>query len=625
MLAALADAKSLTTLLLPRDQWRPYPPAADRTAWAALPPAVRQGCLKAAEDALAAPWPELPATLFLEFARNGDRQKFQEPYFLRRGQLMALAIGECLEGKGRFLDRLADGIWLLCEESSWCLPAHIGMQKAGSGLPDTAEPVLDLFAAESGAMLAWVHYLLGPELAAVSPLITERVRREIAGRILVPARERDDWWWQGFRGNAVNNWNPWINSNVLACALLLEPDAAVRAALVAKTLRSLDCFIDPYPADGGCDEGPGYWSRAGASVFDCLEILDSATAGRLAVWDRPLIAEMGRFICRAHLAEHWFINFADAPARTTPDATLVYCYGQRIHDPELMAFGAWFRRETEERNYAQMGSAGRLLRQLFTSAGLAVAPARAPLWRDSWLPVLQVLVARSQAGSTAGLTLAAKGGHNAESHNHNDVGNFIIYAAGRPVLIDAGVETYRRETFSKDRYSIWTMQSQYHNLPTLNGAQQLPGAEYRAAAVSCVCDDRQATLELDLAAAYAPAAQLTSWVRRLNLQRGGPVTVTERYACSRAPSDLYLSLLTPCEPRLGGGAIDLLPRPLPAGQRTGAARITYEPAKLQASVEVVTVTDGHLRGVWGETLYRIILRAVNPGATGEFTLQVAEA
>ena len=91
------------------------------------------------------------------------------------------------------------------------------------------------------------------------------------------------------------------------------------------------------------------------------------------------------------------------------------------------------------------------------------------------MPDREIMTARSFPNSSEGLYIAAKGGNNAENHNHNDVGNFIIYCDGKPVIIDVGVETYIQKTFSKDRYDIWTMQSQYHNLPTINGVQQKNG------------------------------------------------------------------------------------------------------------------------------------------------------
>ena len=107
--------------------------------------------------------------------------------------------------------------------------------------------------------------------------------------------------WMGLRGESVNNWDPWISSNWLTSALLMEPDAERRRAAVGKILRCLDNFMNGYADDGGCDEGPGYWGRAAASLFDCLELLHAATAGQCNGFTLPLVGEMGLYICRAHI------------------------------------------------------------------------------------------------------------------------------------------------------------------------------------------------------------------------------------------------------------------------------------------------------------------------------------
>ena len=70
------------------------------------------------------------------------------------------------------------------------------------------------------------------------------------------------------------------------------------------------------------------------------------------------------------------------------------------------------------------------------------------------------------------LCLAVKAGDNADSHNHNDTGSFTVYKNGLPLIIDVGVESYTQKTFSPRRYEIWTMQSAYHNLPTINDIMQ---------------------------------------------------------------------------------------------------------------------------------------------------------
>lgn len=200
-----------TLNLIPRADWRPYPTLADRAAWEGLPASVREAYLAQGEVLQKEEWPTLLAARYMDFARDGNRSRYEEPCFRRRSMLAGLVVAECMEGRGRFLDDLVNGIWLICEVSSWCVPAHIRVQRAGIGLPDTREPIVDLFAAETSAMLAWADYLLGDRLDGVSPLVRPRIAREIQARILAPYWERDDFGWMGFGGQRVNNWNPWIN------------------------------------------------------------------------------------------------------------------------------------------------------------------------------------------------------------------------------------------------------------------------------------------------------------------------------------------------------------------------------------------------------------------------------
>ena len=167
------------------------------------------------------------------------------------------------------------------------------------------------------------------------PLVRERVRLEVDRRILTPNLERDDFWWMGFTPREVNNWNPWINSNWLASVLLLERDPERRVRAVAKIARSLDRFVDAYPDDGGCDEGPSYWGRAGASLFESLELLHAATGGRLDVYREPVVRAIGQYIARAYIAGDYYVNIGDASAKVKPEPELVFRYGRAVGDPSL--------------------------------------------------------------------------------------------------------------------------------------------------------------------------------------------------------------------------------------------------------------------------------------------------
>jgi Heparinase II/III-like protein len=615
LLTSAWSEEKIASALTPHSRFRPFPTAADRVGWDALPSDARAALVAKGEAQLKSSWEVLPASLFLEFKRTGNRSHFEGVRNRRRNKLEQLVTAECVENQGRFVDEIANGVWLTCEETFWGYPAHLGAQKAGTGLPDVAEPVIDLFAAETSMLLSWTGYLLGPQLAAVSKLIPDRIRLEVDRRILTPGLTREDFGWMGFRGGAPNNWNPWISSNWLTTALLMESDEKRRQASVYKILRCLDNFLNGYHDDGGCDEGPGYWGRAGASLFDCLELLHTASNGALDGFSLPLVHEIGLYICRAHIYNEWYTNFADASARVHPDGDLIYRYGRRVGDETMMKHGAFAAFERDPDGIPG-DSLGRQLPALFHLAELRKAPRAQALIRDVWLPGVQVMAARREKESPRGLYLAAQGGHNAESHNHNDVGNFLVFADGQPAIIDVGVETYTAKTFSSKRYEIWTMQSAYHNCPTIDGVMQAAGREYAAGNLSYAAGGPTSEFQLNLEKAYPKEAGLKTWRRSLRLDRGkNEVAVTDTYALDKAAKVITLTLMTPCKvTQEGAGRLSLENR----------VKVLYDAGAFTPAVEEIKLEDGRLKGSWGERIYRILLKAQNPALTGTWTTRIAQ-
>lgn len=612
----------LESILISQEDWHPYPTVEDRDDWIGLPNAVQRAHLKLGESALGFEWPTVPATLFLEYARVGNRSNYQNVRNVRRDVLRNLVIAECLEAEGRFLDDISNGIWTTCEETYWGVPAHINVQKAGVGLPDAEEPTVDLFAAETLSLLAWTCYLLGDQLDAVSPLIRPRIVYEAQRRVLTPCLEREDFGWMGFSGRRVNNWNPWICSNWLTGSLLLEEDADRRVASVKKILQCLDAFINSYDSDGGCDEGPGYWGRAGASLFDNLEILYSATDGAMDVYMHPLIRNMGQFIYRAQIADHYFVNFADASAVVTPSPSLTFRYGKAIGDRGMVGLGVWTAQEQNLGSGTLNDSLGRQLPALFALDALLEATPGQPLPRDVWLGGIHFFAARDVEGKSEGFYVAAKGGHNAESHNHNDVGNFIVYMDGKPLIVDAGVETYTAKTFGSSRYELWTMQSAYHSVPTVNGIQQVPGRDFAASNVFYSAGDDHAEFVLDLARAYPEEAGIKSWTRTVCLVRGEEVIVTDRFDLRVAMSETSMQLITPCGVTVDEGVLVLQETPFGRDRVSGSARVRYDVEVFDVHVERVAITDDKLGGVWGDHLNRIVFEAKEMTLHGEWGFRI---
>jgi hypothetical protein len=616
----------LSEILLARDTWHPFHTWNDRERWQALPEPVASHLLELGQQALNKPLPPLPATLYLGYARTGNRSNYEAVYFQRRTLLQNLVVAECVEGQGRFLDAAADALWSVCEESSWCLPAHVAVQKARVGLPDVNEPMVDLFAGETAVTVAWTIYLLGSQLDRVSPQLRHRAELELQRRILTPVYDRDDFGWMALNVSSPdrrpNNWTPWISASVLTTALLAEPDANRRAQIVHKMLRSLDGFLRFHPTDGSCDEGPGYWSRAGGSLLDCLDVLHSATGGKLDVYSHDLVRQIGRFIYRAYIADDYFVPIGDCAARFEPERSLVFRYGKRIDDPNLKALAA---------HAASVDSilGGRFLgRQLYAVFDaveiLESASASPPLLRDVWLSSeeLQLMAARSNACSSEGLYVAAWGGHNAQSHNHNDVGNLLVFANGRPVLIDAGAPTYTAQTFSSKRYDHWAFQSAFHNLPTINGIMQSAGRQFAARQVVYETNDSSAVLRMDIAPAYPAAAKVKSWLRTVRLNRGRNVELVDAFELTEIVGPTTWNLLTPLEADISRSGHVSLRESGASDQVPPQVDVEYDANKLEPGVERIELDDARLAKSWGTHLNRLVFRAKSPALHDTWTLRV---
>lgn len=617
---ALQDGK-----IAARENFRLLPSCHDRDAWNAVDPEARAYYIGAAEAYLGRPVPALPASLYMEFVRVGNRSRYEAPYFARRRALFALTVVECLENSGRCLNDIVDLVWAMCEESSWVLPAHNNQSVSARhvaplALPDTEEPpYIDLFSAETGALLSLVNHLLGEKLNEVSTIVSRRMSLEIRRRILTPYLERDNLFWMGFASDRpVNNWNPWINSNVLVCALLEEPSPERRNALLARIARSLDRFLDGYAPDGGCDEGPGYFNVAGASMLDALELFDLASGGAVSLYDEPLIQNMARYILHVHIHGRYHINFADAAACVTPDAMLLRRAAERMGLEDLKRYAEYALAAGFAASPYQLirHTEYRRLRNLLTyrrSEG-ALPAANEPL--SHAFDGIQVAYARQHADGT-GLYFAAKGGHNGESHNHNDIGNYILYADGEPVLCDVGVETYCRKTFSAERYDIWTMQSRCHNTVMIGGSDQRPGEQYAARGFSFADDGSAAVFHVDMAGAYGEDAHAESYAREIRLDRAsGELTVCDRFALSEAHAPLALPLMLSAEPRLAPGEAYI------PYAKNRVVRLSFDPAVFDAVCERIPLTDPQLLDNWKRpALFRLVLTRRDLPLTGEHTLR----
>ena len=575
-----------------------YPPYADRAAWAALPGAARW---KAAGDAAlqdADTLPRLPLSLWLRFTQKGDRTAWEHAYFARRRTLCALVMAEAVTGAGTYLPAIADTAWAICEESAWQLPAHNSYIRDTPQLPlpDVTRPIVDLFAAETGALIATVYGLLGAALDGYAPGFSVRLKGEVERRVLAPYRTAH-FWWMGSGEEPMCNWTPWCTQNVLLAAAQCAP-AETLPVYVKQAAYSIDCFLKDYGEDGCCSEGAQYYRHAALTMFNALDLLCRIAPGVFDdVWAEPKIRNMAEYIVNMHIAGPYYLNFADCSPLAGARGVREFLFGQRVASAPLMTLAArdWadaLQQPDPDRLHHPDDSEGINLyyhiqaalaeREVLAFAQSAVSAVP----HDVWYPSVGILACRCGA-----YALGAKAGNNADSHNHNDVGSVTLYKNGAPLLIDVGVETYSKKTFSPQRYEIWTMQSSWHNLPEFEpegaGYQQQPGLEFAARDVAV--SDALDAITMDIAPAYGAVPGLGFYRRRVQLNENG-LTLQDETDFSRT---VALTLMSVEKPAVDGSTVQF--GALAAAHVDGAQRIM---------TESVPITDPRLRQAWPDTLYR---------------------
>ena len=588
--------EQLKEALIMNGEWVPYPAYSDREGWnSLLNDEDRQTLINAGEKMLDYRWQVIRATDYLEYERSGERNIMQNPYEANRKAINMLMMAELAEGKGRFVDQLINGVFFSCEMTSWVLSAHLPRQSTKRSMPDWREQIIDLGSGNYGSMLAWVYYFFHDTFDKADPVISLRLRHELQERILDPFMENDREWWMAFYwkpGEIINNWNPWCNSNVLQCYLLLEENRDKLTDAVWRTMQSVDKFINFVKSDGACEEGTSYWGHAAGKMYDYLQILSDGTNGKVSLFKNPMIRRMGEYISRSYVGDGWVVNFADASAKGGGDAPLIYRYGRAVGSEEMMQFAAYLLKG--KRPTIPLGNdVFRTLQCVLLNKGLEQTRPAHNVPACTWYPETEFCYLTNNSG----WFLATKGGFNNESHNHNDAGTFSLYINNTPILIDAGVGTYTRQTFSSERYSIWTMQSNYHNLPMINGVPQRFGQEYKATNV--VCKEKQRFFSADISTAYPEEAAVNSWIRSYKLENKRLV-ITDKFSLKETRAANQVNFLV-------WGDIDISK----AGKvivKVGEEQATLEyPANFKATLETIELPDTRLSNVWGKQIYRIVL------------------
>ena len=535
--------ENIQDLVLPYESFVPF---YDRGGFK-INPEHKDALVEAALPLLEKKHESLCASDFLMYSRNGNRSVFEDKYFPRRTHLTTLVAAEAAEGEGRFIDKILDLVWMILEESTWIVPAHIAPFAAPKeGLPVTYEGKRnfnDLFAAQTGAIVAAAYYVCHEKFDEISPVINKRILENLNDRVIelfATRPERRIW----MNGEWVNNWCPWILSNILTATALTPTSVETRTKVIEGAILGLEKFIGQYGEDGACDEGPVYWRVASGAVYNAILVIRDMTGGRIDVFGDEKIRNMGEFYPNMHITGDRFLNFSDARPRDAVVKSWGYDWG-RLSGSETMTSFWKMRYNGVDTSCASSGDT--CYKFFYRLCGESIKKEGAPKPKTSiYYESLKLGAMREYADTEKGFYIAMTGGHNPNSHTHADLGNIFVFSDGEPIFIDAGTGRYTKLTFSNKRNELWWVRSDHHNVPTINGKMQVIGKDFVATKANYDAENK--TFSLELAGAYPADAKIESFKREVSLGNG-LVNVNDT-VISNIDGEITFNYLLNTEPKL---------------------------------------------------------------------------
>ncbi|TDF91241.1 heparinase II/III domain-containing protein [Paenibacillus piri] len=553
----------------------------------------------------------LPYSQYKIFDETGSRIEYERAYFARRQRLNTFAILSMTYGEPRYIEALENSIWAICDEYTWCLPAHLngtsisvveninghtqGMGELRAKVREHRR-VVDLFASETGFALTEIVSMLEDKLA---PLIVYRARKEVKERILDPFCELNaSFHWE----RLTMNWAAVCGAGVGAAAMYLIEDDAMLAPIVQRLIATMDCFLSGFQEDGACTEGIAYWNYGFGFFVYFAELLKQRTGGKVDLMQGEKIKQIALFQQKSYLTGDYTVSFSDASLRSAYQLGLTHHLKKRY--PELEVPHVKYRAGFNDDHCYRWAHAIRNL--VWSDSGQESAD-----WGEAfyYLQDSQMLVSR-KGDAERMVCFAAKGGHNDEPHNQNDIGSFILHVNGETLLTDPGAGQYTKQYFGKERYTFICNGSHGHSVPVIAGGYQLQGEEHRAQIMEADSSEGKDSFVLDIAKAYGNDS-LQSLIRSFTFDKNGRLTVQDRFKFAQptAVTERFVSYIEPVV--LPDGRIRI--------QGKNGIELLYDANKLASAIQCVDFVNHQSENV---QLYLIDLTLKSPAVEEQLTIRV---
>ncbi len=473
------------------------------------------------------------------FVTTGDRSKFQSVYFNYQSRMEHYFFMLLLDNDESYIEPLADIIWNICDFESWSIPAHISEDAP----EERRKTSLDLCSTILSFTIAEVLYYVGDRLPA---LVYKRAKHEIRYRLIESYAKNDDYGWMRVKSNWAS-----VCIGATLCAYLYAAEKEEIDAQIPRMIETARCYLAGFDDEGCCMEGYSYWNY-GFSYF-CLfaSMLRDYTDGDIDLFKDPKVHQIALFQQCIAINDKQSICFSDCPTTFTPANWLSHFLKNEYPDIEIPSIPP--------------STSGARLRYI--------------LWQDPSLANCEMhpkskIFHEAQWFIYRGdkYNFACKAGHNAEQHNHNDVGSFLISKNGKVTFCDPGSGEYTRQYFSSERYTLLACSSRGHSVPIINGEYQVAGNNK-----STVFTETDKSYAFSMENAYS-IPSLSSLRRAFTMEDDG-IALVDTYEFTEKPNGVterFVSLTKP-EPD-GEGRV-----------RCGDSTLLFDASKLELSIGSETI------------------------------------
>ena len=384
-----------------------------------------------------------PAWAVLEFPNaSGGTDTFRQ---LQSSALLALIYPDNEE----YYRSLVETIWEICNEYTWAPLGHYNDYY--NRTPQDFDPgLIDIFAASLAFSLAEIKHLFKDRFPK---LLNDRISYELRRHTIEPYLTRKFFW-----EHHNNNWTAVCTGAVGGVLMYEDPEEFERQ--FSRLQASMECYLASYDDDGMCVEGTAYWGFGFGFFAVYAMLLREFSNGKHDWLKNPKVKSISQFIQKMHLQPNILAMFSDVNAREGYWVGLPHMlktvYGDAIEkltldQATIVAYCHWAFALRSTIYYNPEYTTDKLENGTY------------------YAPVSNYFIKR-----TDNYGLAFKGGNQWESHNHQDVGSFILARNNKQIFCDFGYigpgnwpgyqGSRRNEYFQPSSFS--------HNLPIFDDMGQ---------------------------------------------------------------------------------------------------------------------------------------------------------